>query len=163
METETGLQPGPFDSETIWREALFSCLQKAQRRICLFDRDLAGCGIETLATAELMQKFLAESRYNEAHWLIHDSDYFLRRCPRLIKLLETFGHGFKIKVTAPHDQRAEDCFLFADKAYSVRRFHVDQPRGVYSENPADVAVLQQKFARMWQEATDLSGWQRLMV
>lgn len=122
----------------------------AQRRLCLFEKDLDGLGFNSEARYDTLRAFLLASPSNHLQLLAHDTSLLVRRCPRMMLLLRQFAHNMHIYRTPQHLKHVSEPFALADELHYVRRFHFDDPRGILAQSDAEGArTLQSRFAEMW--------------
>jgi hypothetical protein len=132
--------------ETLYRDATDLVLGLAQRELLIFDQDLAKSEYASSKRYEQLKAFLGRDPQNRLTMVLHDTEYFLRRCPRLFELLKTYGHAMTVYETNDQAKVAKDMFIIADKQHYLRRFHIDQPRFRYaSEDQETVNMLCMRF------------------
>jgi hypothetical protein len=68
----------------------------------------------------------------------------------MMMLLRQFGTSMFVYQTPKHLQSITEPFSVADDSNFVRRFHFDDPRGLFGTNdPENARVLQARFMEMW--------------
>jgi hypothetical protein len=141
----------PFDSEAGYRAAIALTLAGAQRELRIFDRDLTPMGLEERAQIELLTRFLAAGHDRRLRVIVHDPAPLQSRLPRLLALMRSYAHQVEVRVTPEHLRHLADCWLLADQASGVIRFHADHARGKV------VAALPTEVKPWWQRADDLGA------
>ena len=137
--------------ELAYHAALDIVIAQAERELLVFDQDLARGGYASIKRAELIRTFLAKSRTNRLTVIVHDASYFMQTCPRLLGLLETYGHSMTLYQTNEEAKVAKDCFVVADQSHYIRRFHIDQARFKYALNDVDTSAnLNMRFDELLQ-------------
>jgi len=124
-----------------YRVAIDIVIEQAERELLIFDQDLAKGDYASIKRTELIRNFLAKSRTNKVVIVVHDANYFMQSCPRLFGLLEIYGHSMTVYQTNEEAKVAKDCFVIADQAHYIRRFHIDQARFKYALNDVDASVM----------------------
>jgi len=85
--------------------------------------------------------------------LVHDANYLSTRCPRITTLLRQFDDRMYIHQTAKSLLHITAPFSIADKQHYIRRFHFDDPRGIFAQHdPENARVLEMRFQEMWQNS-----------
>lgn len=142
--------------ERNYEAALDLVIGSAERELLIFDEDFSKGGYASVRRFELMRDFLAKGRQNRLVIVLHDTAYFAAHCPRLCELLVTYSHVMTVYETNSQAKVAKDCFVIADQAHYLRRFHVDQARFRFAFNDADtVHMLNMRFDELL-EATSQS-------
>jgi hypothetical protein len=135
-----------------YEQALDLVIQGANKTLFLFDQDLSEGAYNTVARTEVLRSFLANQ--GQLTLILHDSFFFLKYCPRLIALLQTYHHAMHIYVTNDDVQHVKDVFVIADEAAYVRRFHIDHARFKFSLDDWDtVSGLKMKFNTLLASST----------
>lgn len=141
-----------FDTYAGYRAALLAAIDGAQREILLFDPDLKETGLESIAGAEALNRFLLRSSAREAiRLLLGDPEFLDRHCPRLTRLLELHGHRFAVRIDGNDRLHPlHQPFAVVDGHHLVTRFHQDRPRGKACPDDAAVcAPLVAQFETIW--------------
>jgi len=130
--------------------ALDTLCSLAQRNLCVFEKDFEDIGFNSEARYDTLRHFLLANPANCLHLLAHDARPIVQHCPRLMLLLRQFGHNMHIYQTPKHLLHLTEPFAVADEAHYVRRFHFDDPRGIFAQNDAEgTRVLKSRFTEMW--------------
>lgn len=108
-------------------------LANAQRELKIFDPDLSRGGYQSLQVHDLLRNFLAKDRLNHLTIILHGSDFFSTRCPRLIELMKRYTHAMSVYLTDEQGQVAQDAFVLTDHGGYLHRFHIDHARFKYSQ------------------------------
>lgn len=129
--------------------ALDRLLARAQRRLCLFDRQL-GRGFDRAARCELLRAYLLRNRGNRIQLVLHEASTLARDCPRLMTLLRQFAHVIAVHETEPHAKGVCDPFAVADERDHLHRFHYDDARAllVLDDAPATLPFVE-RFEELW--------------
>lgn len=140
-----------FASESAYRAAIDLTLAIAQREIRIFDQDLVHLGMDDAAHTALLGRFLAASANRRLRIVLHDTAPLETRLPRLIGLLRLYGHAIEVRKTPDHLRQLRDCWVLADQAHGVIRFHADQPRGKrIAAAPDEIKPWWQRFDDLWE-------------
>ncbi len=130
--------------------ALDTLCKLAQRNLYLFDQNFEGQGFNSEARYEALRHFLLASPSNRLYVLAHDSRYLSTQCPRMMMLLRQFDSVMFIHQTAKHLHHITESFGIADDLHYVRRFHIDDPRGILAQHDvANARTLKSRFDEMW--------------
>jgi len=149
------LEPDTIISgEQLYNEAVSLILKSAQRELLIFDQDLSRGSFSSLENFHCLQNFLSANIASELTIILQDAGYFQQKCPRLISLLQIYGHKMRVHVTNSSARHAKDCFILADGAHYIKRIHIDQARFKYALNDRrNVETLNNRFM----ELTDAIG------
>lgn len=130
--------------------ALDTICSNTLNNLYIFDKDFINCGFNSSTRFELLNKFLLANPKNQLMLLAHDTLPLSQYCPRLMTLLQTFGHNMFIYQTPQNLQHLSEPFAVADQSHYTRRFHFDDPRGILALNDREgAALLQSRFMEMW--------------
>lgn len=133
--------------------AIDSVLQKASRRIRIFDRDL-GREYNASRRIELLRRFLLASRRNTLQIVAHDIQTLDRNCPRILNLLRNYAHSISIHETLPTAKLVYDPFVVVDDHCFVHRFHFDEIRGLFAlDDPIGASSFVERFAELWEASS----------
>lgn len=132
--------------EHLFTAAIDEIVQRAEREILVFDRDLGRGGYSSLTRAEALRNFLAKGRHNKLVILLHHTDFLTYRCPRLMHLIRLFCHSTTVHQTGEEARTAQDSFILADGIHYLHRFHIDHARFRYGLDDATaVQPLKERF------------------
>lgn len=124
-------------------------IRRATREIKLFDPDLSRGGFHSVEIHQALEDFLAKDRLNRMTVILHDSQFFYTRCPRLIELMKRYTHAMTIYLTDERGHVAQDAFILADRGDYLHRFHVDQARFKYvHEDEVAAKPLHERFEQL---------------
>lgn len=130
--------------------ALDTLCKSAQRSLYLFEKDFEGLGYNTEARYATLRSFLLASPSHRLFVLAHDTHYLSTLCPRMMLLLRQFGTSLFIRQSAKNMQHITEPFSVADDAHYVRRFHFDDPHGIFAQHdPQQASILKSRFLEMW--------------
>lgn len=120
----------PVNSQRELEAAANTLAAHAQHALCMFDFNLADMGYNSPARYELLNRFLLASRANRLEIVLHDTDYVMHHCPRLLQLQKQFSHAVAFFQTTGEARKVYDPFTIADGMHYLHRFHYDHPRGM---------------------------------
>ena len=144
------LQHTHLDGIKDYSAALDTLCGLAQHDLYFFEKNFDGLGFDSEARYETLRRFLLSNPANRLYVLAHDTRYLSTRCARMTMLLKQFGHGTFIFQTPKHLQHLTEPFAVADDSHYVRRFHFDDPRGIFAQHePSDALALKSRFLEMW--------------
>lgn len=109
--------------EVAYEAAIDNVIGRARNTLHIFDADLSRGGYSSPGRCEALRDFLRRDRSNRLVLVLHETDYLMVRCPRLMDLLKTHSHAIAIHKTVEHARVASDAFVVADEAHYVHRFH----------------------------------------
>jgi hypothetical protein len=139
----------PLNSARELEEAANTLVEHARHTLCIFDFNLADMGYNSPTRYELLSRFLLESRANRLEIVLHDTDYVMRYCPRLLQLQRQFSHAMAFFQTTGEARKVYDPFTVADAMHCLRRFHYDHPRGVLTlHNIPEAQNLMKRFEEL---------------
>lgn len=140
-----------LDGIADYTAALDALCGLAHRTLYLFEKDFDGLGFNAEARYETLRHFLLSNPANRLYVLAHDMHYLSARCPRMMMLKRQFGPHVLIQQT--HQQHATAPFSVTDNAHYVRRFHFDDPRGIFALNdPEKAHELVSIYNEMWSKS-----------
>jgi hypothetical protein len=164
MDTSTSSGP---DSPTVPRVtalatvaaqavAIDELIALARHHIRVFDQDLSQTGWNSAARTDRLAGFLRDVRGRRLDIIIHDTRYLRSACPRLLRLLQNYGHVMSIMRTGDDARVATDPLMIVDSAHYLHRFHFEQPRATLGiAQPEQTQLLASRFDEIW--ATGESG------
>lgn len=139
--------------ERNYAQAIQLIIEKAQQEILIFDQDLSLGGYASLQRYQALNQFLNQHPLAKLTLLLHHEQYLLTQCPRLLQLLETYGHKMRVHITNDRAKIAKDCLMIADGLHYVRRIHIDQARFRFNlDDAATAASLKNRFNELLAEA-----------
>jgi hypothetical protein len=144
------LQHTQLDGTKDYNAALDALCCLARSDLYFFEKDFDGLGFNSEARYETLRHFLLANPANRLHILAHDTRYLSAQCARMTLLLKQFGHGMFIFQTPKHLRHLTEPFAVADDDHYVRRFHFDDPRGIFAQHdPSAARALKSRFQEMW--------------
>jgi hypothetical protein len=154
--SEVELKPNTIIlGERNYETALDIVIASAQDELLIFDQDFARGDYASLQRFEVIQAFLAKNSLSKLTIILQNTEYFILHCPRLFDLLKNYGHKMQVFATNDNAKIAKDCFVIADKAHYIRRFHIEQARFKYALSDAEeCANLTMRFAELMDETTE---------
>lgn len=156
MNSTAILEPNKIiTGEHLYSEAISLVLQRAQQKLCIFDQDLSHGSFSSLEKFGFLHHFLSSNIASELIIILQDANFFQNKCPRLLGLLETFGHKMRVRVTNSSVRHAKDCFILADGRHYIKRIHIDQARFRYAfDTASEVEVLNNRFIELMEATED---------
>ena len=140
-----------LDGVREYEAALNTLLEQAQHKVRIFDFNLSDGGYNSPRRFELLQRFLLASPANRLEIVLHETDYHLRFCPRMMTLIKQFSHAIEVKQTGSEAQRAYDPFATTDRACHVHRFHYEDSRAVLAlHDITGTEMLNGRFDEIWE-------------
>jgi hypothetical protein len=134
--------------------ALDIVIAQAKQQLLIFDQDFSTGDYSSIKRYELIYNFLRKDATSILTIILHDTNHFTTKCPRLFNLLVTFGHKMTVYETNDHAKIAKDCFVLVDDSSYIRRFHIDQSRFKFMLNDLETtASLKNRFDELLQETT----------
>lgn len=147
---EPTLQHTKLDGIVEYRDALDHLCKLTRHELYLFEKDYDGLGYNGEARYETLRLFLLANPNNRLYVLAHDVRYLSTQCARMTMLLRQFGHSMHIHQTPRHLQHITEPFAVADDSHYVRRFHFDDPRGIFARSDPEYArMLKSRYLEMW--------------
>lgn len=151
MSQETTPIHQKFDGAREYEAALNTLLEQAQHNVRIFDFNLADGGYNSPRRFELVQRFLLASPANRLKIVLHETDYLLRFCPRMMMLIKQFGHAIELNQTDSDARRLYDPFATADRDCHVHRFHYEDSRAVLAlRDIPGTEILNRRFEEIWE-------------
>lgn len=142
-----------LNGEAEYTAGVEEVIGRAEHVLHIFDINLAAGGYASPARFENLRRFLSRDRSNRLVIILHETDYLLRNCPRLVNLLKLYSHAISILETHEHARTANDPFVVADASHFVHRFHADDARALLGfDDHAEARLLEERFAQL-QEAS----------
>ncbi len=156
MHSNTELIPNQIiTGEPLYHAAITLILQNAKRELLIFDQDLSHGGFSSLEKFNLLQHFLSDNIASELTIILQDAAFFQNKCPRLLKLLEVYGHKMRVHVTNTSVKQVKDCFILADGKHYIRRIHIDQPRFRFAlDDRQNTEALHNRFVELSEAIAD---------
>lgn len=156
MNSNASLEPNKIISgEQLYSEAISLILKSAQRELLIFDQDLSYGNFVSLEKYDFFQNFLSSNIASQLTIILQDASFLQNKCPRLINLLEVYGHKMRVHITNSSVRHAKDCFILADGEHYIKRIHIDQPRFKYAFNDRqNVEVLNTRFLELMDATGD---------
>lgn len=135
--------------ERNYESATALMIDRAVRELKIFDPDLSHGGYQSPEIHQALRNFLAKDRLNRVTMILHDSQFFYTRCPRLIELMKRNTHAMTIYLTDERGHVAQDAFVLADRGDYLHRFHIDHARFKYVQgNEVAAKPLHERFEQL---------------
>jgi hypothetical protein len=137
-------------------DAMFDdMIPRTQRIIRIFEKSL-GAGYNTAARCELLRQFLRADSLNRLLIVMHEARS-LDRCPRLLSVLQSFGHLAAVRQTPRAASHVYDPFAIFDASHYLRRFHYDRPRYARGLNELEgTQQLLDRFQELWEVSSPVA-------
>ncbi len=133
-----------------YSDGLDKLCKLAKHNLYLFEKNFEGIGFNSEERYSTLRNFLLASPVHRLYVLAHDTRWLSTQCPRMMMLLRQFGNNISIYQTPKHLQNITEPFSVADDNNFIRRFHFDDPRGIFGLNdPGTARVLQSRFLEIW--------------
>ena len=141
--------------ERSYATALDLVIAAAQNELLIFDQDFSHGNYASVRRYELLCDFLSRNSQSKLTIILQYAQHFANNCPRLLGLLETYGHKMTVYETNDVAKIAKDCFVIADKRHYLRRFHIDQARFKFAfDDEIEAANLNMRFDELLDETTE---------
>lgn len=101
--------------ERNYATALDLVIAAAQHELQIFDQDFSCGDYVSVKRYELLRDFLSKNAPSKLTIILQYVQHFADNCPRLLGLLETYGHKMTVYETNDIAKIAKDCFVIADK------------------------------------------------
>ena len=139
-----------FDSEADYRRAIDLVLERADRALYVFDRDLTRMQFDTAERSGLLTEFAARSGPRRLCIVLHDPVPLTLRMPRVLAVIRRFAHVIEVRQAPDECRHLADCHVLADGAHAVRRFHADWARGEWTlDDAAATGPWWARFEELW--------------
>lgn len=157
VNSNAKLEPNKIISgEQLYNEAISLILKRAQHKLLIFDQDLSHGNFASLEKSGLFHNFLSTNIASQLTIILHDASFFQNKCPRLLNLLEVYGHKMRVHITNTSVKHAKDCFILADGQHYIKRIHIDQARFKYAfDDMQSVEALNNRFTELLDAAADI--------
>jgi hypothetical protein len=141
--------------EQLYNEAINLILERAQHKLLIFDQDLSRGNFASLEKSGVFQNFLSANIASQLTIILHDASFLQNKCPRLLNLLEVYGHKMRVHLTNTSVKHAKDCFILADGQHYIKRIHIDQARFKYAFDDLQSAeALNNRFTELLDATAD---------
>jgi hypothetical protein len=131
-------------------EAIDLLVGLAKRQVRVFDYDLSQTGWNDARRIEQIATFLREMRGRRFDIILHDTRYIESACPRLLRLLQGYGHAMSILRIGDEARVATDPLVIVDASHYLHRFHFEQPRATLGiAQPDHAQLLAKRFDEIW--------------
>lgn len=154
VNSDATLEPNKIIvGEQLYSEAINMVLTRAQHQLLIFDQDLSRGNFASLEKSVLFKNFLTTNIASQLTIILHDASFLQNKCPRLLNLLEVYGHKMRVYITNSSVKHAKDCFILVDGEHYIKRIHIDQARFKYAfDDLHTVEALNNRFTEL-QDAT----------
>ena len=156
-----------FDGEVGYLAAIDFVLAQAHSNLQIFDADLAKMHLEKPERIALLGNFLSSNVTPQLRIVIRNHENasnVASRLPRLIDLLERYGHFFSIRQAPSNMLHLADYHVIADETHIARRFHIDFPRGALTTNDTEQTLpWAKRFDELWEISKPWTGATRITL
>lgn len=154
MSDETAQAVTAFDTLADYQLHALQRLQAAAREVVLYEHDFSAIGLESAGGAAAIEAFCQRSTQEGAlRILLRTPRHIEAHAPRLLRLLQHYGHRITVRVLRKGATSAEQPFLLDDAGGYVMRFHHDAFRGKTSDSERETwARLKSGFEDAWSGA-----------
>lgn len=156
MASSTLTEPLPeprevgLDTVAAQTAAIDALIALARHHIQVFDQDLSQTGWNSVARSDRLAAFLREVRGRRLDIIVHDTRYLESACPRLVNLLQNYGHAVAIYRTGVEAKVATDPLVIVDGVHYLHRFHFEKPRAALGiSQPEQTQPLASRFDEIW--------------
>lgn len=140
-----------LDSIAALTRAQDDVIALAQRRINVFDVDLAWGGWNTAARCDALSSYLRRTPGARLDIIVHDTRWIEATGARLSALLLRHAEAIKIYRTGAAARAARDPLVIVDDTHFVHRHHIDRPHGTLSiGSPERAKALVERFDEIWE-------------
>ena len=147
-----------LDGAREYEAGLNTLLEQAQHTVRIFDFSLSDGGYNSPRRFVLVQRFLLASPANRLKIVLHETDYLLRFCPRMMMLIKQFSHAIEVNQTNPEARRTYDPFAITDRDCHVHRFHYEDSRAVLVlHDLAATEILNRRFDEIWDLSSPIAA------
>lgn len=147
--------PMAYELITSWgdyQNAIDRILTLGERRLWIFDPDLAQLKLEQASRAEALRRLLRANRDVSLRIAVQDARPLRDHSPHLIALLRDYQHCMQVVETGPNLAGLRDCMLLADDCHGLIRFDLEQPRSkLLVDEAAELQPYFNRFDALWQE------------
>ena len=142
-----------FESNREYDAMFDELVPRTERVIRLFEKALSP-SYNSLSRCNLLMAFLRANPLNRLYVVVHETENFERTCPRLVTVLQRFGHVAKVRQSPRWARHIYDPFVIFDGSHYLHRFHYDHMRYARGLNDADGAQqLVDRFTELWEVST----------
>lgn len=139
-----------FDSNAGFQSAIERLLEQPGRELRIFDPDLSALRLNEPSRVERLERFLVASPTRRLYFVVHETDYLARQCPRMMALLARLSHVVAVHRTQEDIRELQDAFLLLDAVHFVRRPVAHFFRGALSlGDKTEGLVMRGRFAEIW--------------
>ena len=156
LQTANTLQANTVQTgERNYAAALNLVIAAAQHELRIFDQDFSCGDYISVKRYELLRDFLSKNASSKLTIILQYAQHLVDNCPRLLGLLEAYGHKMTVYETNDAAKVAKDCFVIADKCHYVRRFHMSQARFKFAlDDKIEAANLNGRFDELLDETIE---------
>jgi len=138
-----------FESVAEYEELTDTLIPRTERIVRVFDRRLSRRW-NSVHRCGLLRAFLLANPLNRLMIVVHETDRIGQECPRLLQLLQQFGHAAKMRQTTQAAKNVYDPFVIFDAAHYLHRFHYNHLRAAQGSFDLDATQqLLDRYAEIW--------------
>lgn len=154
MSDDSALPDQPvtrFDTLADYQLHAMRLLLDASHALMLYEHDFSAIGLESASGAAAIEAFCLRSAQEGAlRILLRTPRYVEAQAPRLMRLLQQYGHRMTVRVVRKGTLCGDQPYLLNDGGGYVMRFHHDAFRGKTSANERETwARLKSEFEEAW--------------
>jgi hypothetical protein len=139
-----------FDTRAEYAAALGDVLARSASEILVFDPDLEATGLRESSRVDALGRMLSDRRAAGLKFVLHESGYAERHCPRLLRLAALHVDRVVFRQSPEDLRHLRDCFILGDRRHAAIRFHSDHARGkLLIDAPEEVAHYARRFDELW--------------
>jgi len=139
--------------ENDYQQAIDRVISQATKTVHIFDPNLSVGGYASAQRHSLLSDFLLQSRDNRLTMVLHETDYLMMYCPRIMELLRFHSYQMSICRTQEHARHAADVMVISDDMHYVHRFHATGDRFLLGLNDVvGIGPLKERFEQLHEAA-----------
>jgi hypothetical protein len=142
-----------FESTREFDSMFEELIPQTQRVIRIFDKSLSE-RYNSPVRCGLLSDFLRADPLNRLFVVLHEPETMARICPRLVTLIQRYGHIAKVRQTPRGARHLYDPFIIFDASHYLHRFHYQHMR--YARGLNEVVGTQQlldRYEELWEVST----------
>ena len=140
----------PFSGEAEFQLAVDQLLAQPGRELRVFEPDGSALRLNAPARVALLEAFLRASRTHRLMMVVHETEYLMRSCPRMMDFIKRFSHAIQINRTHEEIRSLQDAFMVLDAAHYVRRPMASRMRGAIGLNDdTEALAMRSRFLEIW--------------
>ena len=142
-----------FETPSEFRAAFDALLAGTKRQLRVYDHDLGLLDLHDAPRLAALRALCVAGGGRRIEILLDDISRVARDHPRLMLLLQNFGHVLEIRQADPDAPRPDEAFVLADRHGVLLRADKAAVHGtLHPDDPGSATALHQSFEGMWQRA-----------